>query len=622
MPLIQPPDSGVPGPSGKPGGIGERLENALVRFLTRALNGVKLTLSGVLRFGLDTFLEGIEPFMIRAYKPILHMVRNQPGCPAALIETIDTALSGTDQAGAAVLGMLGTSVGGAVIGSFVGTLTAPLTMYANSKVTPQRPDIGTLQALLRRKAIDETTYRQLLGDVGWSEHLATQIAQITRPRPDIGTLVQDAFRKGQPLESIRDELSRRGFLDPEIETIFRVAKPIPGSGDLISMAVREAWNDGVAARYGYDADFPPEFAEWMSKQGFDPEWSRRWWRAHWELPGPTMARDMLHRTDMTEADYETLLKIADYPQTFRRWMTEVAYEPYTRVDIRRMYQVGVIKTYAELVHAYNDIGYDNDKAGKLADFTVLEYGETEREATKTEVLNAYGIGRLSQADTRAYLKEMGYPDWVIETYITRVDLGRVNGLAAKQISHAQTMYVNGQMSKTEVYTMLNGIPLSAAEIERYLAEWEISRTAKIARPSRADLLKFFLQNMVTEADFRLELKGWRLSDRYIDWYVADAKRKLVLQAQKEVADADAEALKVRASTVKTATDVQIADIAVQIAQLNLTIADLKASSSPDMDMQQVTELGQLVVQCQLQIKALLLQKAQVWAAYLRTKQGA
>jgi len=258
----------------------------------------------------------------------------------------------------------------------------------------------------------------------------------------------------------------------------------------------------------------------------------------------------------------------------------------------------------------------------LADFTVLEYGETEREATKTEVLNAYGIGRLSQADTRSYLKEMGYPDWVIETYITRVDLGRVNGLAKSHISHAQTMYVNGQMTRTEVYTVLNGIPLSAAEIERYLEEWEISRTAKVARPSRADLLKFFLQNMVTEADFRLELKGWRLSDRYIDWYVADAKRKLVLQAQKEKEDADAEALKVRSSSVKTATDVQIADIAVQIAQLNLTIADLKASSSPDMDMQQVTELGQLVVQCQIQIKALLLEKAQVWAAYLRTKQGA
>lgn len=619
MPLIQPPDSGVPGPSGKPGGIGERLENALVRFLTRALNGVKLTLSGVLRFGLDTFLEGIEPYLIRSFRPILSTVRNEAGCPPEVQSIIDAALSGESQAGVALLGMVGSSLGGGLFGSIGSAVFGGWTRYANSKARQLRPDLGMAQTMLRRGSISEAQYKLNLAEIGWSDEAASALWQVTQPRPDIQTLATDLFRRGQPVEAIKGELVRRGFGEADADKIVNVLKPIPGAGDLISMAVREAWNDGVAARYGYDADFPPEFAEWMSKQGFDPEWSRRWWRAHWELPGPTMARDMLHRTDMTEADYETLLKIADYPQTFRRWMTEVAYEPYTRVDIRRMYQVGVIKTYAELVHAYNDIGYDNDKAGKLADFTVLEYGETEREATKTEVLNAYGIGRLSQAETRSYLAEMGYPDWVIDTYITRVDLGRVNGLAAKQISHAQTMYVNGQMSKTEVYTMLNGIPLSAAEIERYLMEWEISRTAKIARPTRADLLKFFLQNMVTEVDFRLELKGWRLSDRYIDWYVADAKRKLVLQAQSEKEAADAEALKVRASTVKTATDIQIADIAVQIAQLNLTIADLKASSSPDMTMQEIADMGKLVVQCQIQIKALQLEKAQVWKAYLIEK---
>jgi len=622
MPVQVPPDSGVPPPSGKPGGIGEKLENALVRFLTRSLNGVKLTLSGIMRFALDTFLEGIEPFMIRAYKPILNLVRNQPGCPAALIETIDTALSGTDQAGAAVLGMLGTSVGGAVIGSFVGTLTAPLTMYANSKVLPQRPDLGTLQALLRRKAITDSEYTTMLGEVGWSDRLSGAIGQLTHLRSDIGTLVVDAFRRGADLETLRDELERRGILKPDIDAMLTVAKPIPGPGDLISMAVREAWDDGVAARYGYDADFPAPFAEWMKKQGFDPEWSKRWWRAHWEVPGPTMGAEMLHRTSMTETDYATLLKIADYPQQWRQWMTEVAYAPYTRVDIRRMYQVGVLKTYAELVRAYRDIGYKQDKAEKLSDFTVLEYGETEREATKTEVLQAYGIGRLSQAETRSYLAEMGYPDWVIETYIARVDLGRSNGIAASQISHAQTMYVNGQMTKTDVYTALAKIPLASSEVERYLEEWEIARTAKIARPTRADLRKFFLQNSMTEAEFRAELAGFRLSARYIDWYVIDAKRDLVKTSQADVSTANAEVTRVQTSVAKTVYDVQIADIAVQIAQLNLTIADLKASATPDMTLAEITALGQLVIDCQIQIKALQLEKAKIWREYLKSKEVA
>jgi hypothetical protein len=621
MPIQVPPDSGVPPPSGKPGGIGEKLENALVRFLTRALNSVKLTLAGVLRFALDTFLEGLEPVLDKAYRPLLNVLWNAPGCSPELKSLINTALSGESQTGAALLGFLGQSVGGAAIGSITGSLFAPTTMWVNAAVRPQRPDLMTAQALLRRKAISDGEYATMIGEVGWSDRLAGAVGQLTHPRPDFVTLAMDAFRRDQPLESIRDELDRRGFLTPDIDKLLNVAKPIPGPGDLISMAVREAWDDGVAARYGYDADFPAPFAEWMKKQGFDEEWAHRWWRAHWELPGPTMGAEMLHRTSMTEADYATLLRIADYPQQWRQWMTEIAYAPYTRVDIRRMFQVGVLKTYQELVRAYKDIGYKDDKAQKLADFTVLEYGETEKEATKSEVLSAYQIGRLSQAEARGYLAEMMYPAWLIDAFIARVDLTKANALAKQQIDYAKTLYVNGQFSKSDVYTVLNKVPLTAAEVEMYLAQWDIARSAKDTRPTRADLRKFFIENLISVADFQLELKGWHLSDKYINWYVADAMRDLVKTATSDVSTASAEVTRVGTAVAKTVYDVQAADIAVQIAKLNLTIADLKASSTPEMTLAELTELGDLVVNCQLQIKALQLEKAQVWAAYLREKGG-
>jgi len=333
-----------------------------------------------------------------------------------------------------------------------------------------------------------------------------------------------------------------------------------------------------------------------------------------------MAREMLHRTDMSEADYATLLKIADYPPLFRKWMTEVAYVPYTRVDVRRMYQVGVIKTYQELVKAHTDIGYDLEKAQKLADFTVLEYGESEKEATRAEVVSAYQIGRLSNADARSFLAEMGYPGWIVEMYLAKADLSRSNSLARDQISHAKTMYVNSQISATDVYSALAKVNLPASEVERYLEEWEISRTAKIARPSRTYLLCFFLQNEMSEAEYRNELAGYRLSPRYVDWYAGDALRKLVLQAQDEMETAQKEADAVRARAEKTTYDIQAADIAVQIAEFNLKIADLKASSTPEMTLQDIAEIGDLVVQCQLRIKALQLEKAQLWAAYLKEKE--
>ena len=621
MAIVRPPDVPVPPASGKPGGLGQKLEDALVRFASRVLNAAKETLAGIVRFGLDTFLEGAEPFLMRAYGPLLNRVRNTPGCPPELQTLIDHGLSGESQAGSAVLGILGSSVGHAAIGSFIGAGLSPLTFYANAQFRPQRPDLATLQALLRRGVITQGAYDGWKGDLGWGDQLASAIESLTRPRPDVGTMGTDAFRRGLSLETLREELTKRGYLKGDVDAILNVLKPLPGPGDLIHMAVREAWNDAVSSRYGYDEDYPAPFAETMAKWGFDPEWSRRWWRAHWEVPGPTLAREMLHRTDMTEGDYATVLKIADYPPVFRRWMTEVAYEPYTRVDVRRMYQVGVLTTYQELVKAYKDLGYDDDKAAHLADFTVLEYGESEREATRAEVMAAYQIGRLSQAEATTYLDEMGYPDWVIEMYVARVDMARTVSLAKETISHVKTMYVASQVSKTDVYTALGRIPLPAAEIDRYLEEWEIARTAKVTRPSRADLLRFFLQNQMSVDEYRQELRGYRLSERYVDLYTGDAQRKLVLEAQKEAEAAEKERLTVQAKADRTVYNVAAADIAVQIAQLNLIVADIKATDTSEMTLEEVGELSKTVIAAQVQIKALQLEKAQSWREYLRTKEA-
>jgi hypothetical protein len=611
----------IPPQPGRTGGLGEKIETTLLRFLSRFLNAAQDALSGILRFALDTFLEGIEPVLITAYRPLLSTLRNTDGCPPELQTLIDHSLSGEHQAGAALLTMVGSGLGGGLMGSIGSAVFGGWTRWANSKARQLRADIGTLQAMRRRGAITDEEYRIGLAELGWGERLAGQIWQVTQPRPDPATLVAAAYRMGTDLGTVRDELTMRGFTPADIEKILTVLKPIPSAGDLIRMAVREAWSDAVAARYGYDQDFPSEFAEWMKRQGFDPEWARRWWRAHWEVPGPTMAREMLHRTSMTEADYATLLKIADYPVTFRKWMTEVAYEPYTRVDVRRMYQVGVLKTYAELVRAYKDLGYDDNKAQHLADFTVLEYGESEREATKSEVLEAYGIGRLSREEARKYLDGMGYPDWAVDAFLSRIDLGRTTGIAKQQISHVQTMYVNGQIDRTAVYATLSRIPIPSSEIDRYLEEWEIARTAKIARPSRADLLRFFLQNEMTEQEFRAELRGYRLSERYIDWYVADAKRKLTLQAKKELADAKADLEKARKEEIKNEYEIRLADLDVQIANANLAIADLKASATREMTLEEIDRLSKLVIEYQVGIKNVQVAKAEMRKQYLEKKAG-
>jgi len=618
MPAIQHADE--PSPGGKPGGLGEKLRNAILSASVTTFNRVAIPLANAIRNGLLDVLETLEKPLVATAGPLLDDVLALPGLPPSVRSVIQRTREGRDQV--AVGGLL------IAIGSLILMLVPAALSGVQAKVQqisyfitrPTLLDFATWYRASLRNTLYQKTMTTDLQGMGWRDDQIAAAKLAAEQRLGIADIAVAMHRGNISRDEAFVRLRQLGIPEFDAQTLIKSFEPIPQAGDLIRMAVREAWNDQVARRYGYDEDYPAEFGEWMGKQGYNPAWPRRWWRAHWEVPGPTMARDMLWRTDMTEDDYATLLKVADYPPLYRKWMIETAYQPYTRVDVRRMYQVGVIRTYAELVKAHTDIGYDLEKAQKLADFTILEYGESEKEATRSEVISAYQLGRISNGDARSFLAEMGYPDWIVDMYLAKADLSRSNGLASEQIGHAKTMYVNGQMSATDVYSALARVNLPAAEVERYLEEWEISRTAKIARPSRTDLLRFFLQNEMSEAEYRNELAGFRLSARYIDWYAADALRKLVLQAQDEMEKAQKEAETVRTRAERTTYDIQAADIAVQIAEFNLKIADLKASSTPEMTLEDIAEISDLVVSCQLQIKTLQLKKAQLWSEYLKGKE--
>jgi len=385
------------------------------------------------------------------------------------------------------------------------------------------------------------------------------------------------------------------------------------------MAVREAFTPDIAQKFGLYQDYPSAFGEYMAKQGYSDEWAKRWWAAHWDLPSATMGMEMLHRGIIGSGDFSTLLRALDVSPYWRPKIESLSYSPYTRVDVRRMFQVGVIKSRDELVRAYKDLGYDDTKAGNLADFTVIEYGESEREATKTDILQAYQIGRLSSAEASGMLADMGYPDWIIQTYLGRVDLARITRTTNEQIGYTKTLYVNGQFSKSDVHTQLGKIPLPAAEIERYLDEWEIPRQSKITRPTRADLRKWFVANMLSEADFRQELAGYRLSAKYVDWYVSDAKAELVQTAKAEADKALLEVQRVALARIKTSYDIRSAELDLDIARLKLAQADLKMGVSDEMTYEQVLEVEKQIADAGRQIKVLQVEKAEIKAAYVTEK---
>jgi len=346
-------------------------------------------------------IESHENSILEEYKELFDQLVKVPGLDDVLHITKIRNEIGKHQGGITSLLGFGLGIGQQIGGSAITAMLSGLTYDANRKWKPARfPPAAAMSVLWR----DPTAAMPMIGaiaDQGWSEEDIKRWALILTPKPDIGTLLIYWKRGLYTASELSVELKARGWEDKSIKILTDLTDVIPGVTDLISMAVREAWDEDIVRRFEYDANLPPEAAAWAAKQGLSPEWFKRYWRAHWQLPSVQLGYEMLHRlrpgeskNPFTVDDMRTLLRTADYPTFFRERMIDVSYSPYTRVDVRRMHKLGVISD-AELLAAYKDLGYDEIHAAKLADWTIKN--ETTTEKTKIEVARDLNQGTIVDA---------------------------------------------------------------------------------------------------------------------------------------------------------------------------------------------------------------------------------
>jgi len=252
-----------PPPPGKPGGLGEKFEKTIQRFFAWFYNDVIETVADWASWALEQFMHFLRPGALRVFGPFLRWYRDLEGCPTEFQALINHALDEDGEFGAAALGLLGTSMGGAFIGSITSSLFANVTYGVNRKIHPARPAPSAAVAMIYRDLAGSDLLKEYLFDLGWTEDMIGRWINVLRPRLGPADLFAAEFRFGESPAATDEELRKRGYPLYDIQIARGLATMIPGPGDLIRMAVREAWRDDVAAEWGYDADFPAEFAEWM-----------------------------------------------------------------------------------------------------------------------------------------------------------------------------------------------------------------------------------------------------------------------------------------------------------------------------------------------------------------------
>jgi len=318
------------------------------------------------------------------------------------------------------------------------------------------------------------------------------------------------------IEQARIQLARNGMRQSDIDLAIRLFNIIPGPADLVTMAVKEAFDDNVAAQYGTDEDFPPEFGTWAPRSGLTGDWPRRYWRAHWQLPSAGQGYDMLHRGIINQDELNTLLRTLDYMPYWRERLVRLNYNPFTRVDVRRMYQAGILSR-DEVVSAYKDIGYDDAKAEKLTQFTIANAGAVNKDLTKAELLTGYKSGILNVDQLRNALNALGYQPDEVEYYVDFADYQLEQAANKDRIEIIHQRYIAGEIDENNARQQLTALQITSVAVDKYLLSWRAAQRvspSKLSISQLADLWRKGIINTqqvrtnVSSLGYPVEQQGW------------------------------------------------------------------------------------------------------------------
>lgn len=544
--------------------------------------------------------EGFEAETMQMLSPIVSKSLEAKGVPDEIRATLAGLLSGQHQAGIGTALGFATSVGSGAASSFLAPVFRMLNYWLDTVVQSARPDPALAFAMLWRNPKADTEFKHRLRELGWSNEYIEQWKEVLRPRVDLGSLVSLWLREEITKGEFMLELNHRGYETEEVIRIMRLSEAIPPAPDLIRMAVREAFTPDAIRRFGLLEDLPQEFVDWAKKIGIPEQWSAKYWIAHWQLVSPQMAFEMYHRlregktaNPFTRADLNALLKAADIAPFLRNQLVEIAYRTYTRVDARRMYKAGVLNQ-DEVYDAYLDLGFPPKKAKALTDFAIKDSAGSQKDITRSAFIKSYKIGRHNKDEVIKALVAIGYDNQEANFWVDMADYEIEQDEQEEVLEGIEFEYVEGLIDKNEVMNRLGHLTIPSNQSMALLTKWDLKRLKKTRIPTRSELDSFYLDDTITEEEYKQGLTNKRYKPDTIDWYVQRIDKKKLKQASDEAERLAIEQERLIVSETKSSYREDKSSIDVEIAELNLAIAELKLMKHDITDEDILLELAERI----------------------------
>jgi len=414
----------------------------------------------------------------------------------------------------------------AVIGNwmkdYIGTLStatlANLQQNLNAEFSPSLPDANAMIQTAFIAPEKTTEVRDILKRLGFSDdHI--DLLFISAYRMHDPQTIQALYLRGEmdEVEAIT-QLEQLGYTGTRCVDIMKLWEVIPPVQDIITMAVKEAFSPEIAEKFGQYEDFPKEFGEWTAKMGLTKEWAERYWAAHWQLPSLQMGYEMLHRGVITQEELALLMKAQDVMPFWREKLQKISFSPYTRIDLRRMHDMGVV-TDDELVKNYMEQGYDEEHARKMAEFTIAYNRDNDKKITQAAIIKAYRSSILTKDDTRALLAPLKYTNDQIDFMIASADFDEEIELQNIYIASIKTRFVGNLWDDLTTQAALMKLNLPGARITALMEQWTAAKMVDVKMPSKTDMDKFYKNNIVTEDEYKTEMYRLGYSFSQVEWYL-------------------------------------------------------------------------------------------------------
>lgn len=417
-----------------------------------------------------------------------------------------------------------------VVGPVTGDLAQTYSYQANYYCPTYIPSKAEADLAYLRDVISDELWRCWVRANNFHEEPARQIRDAQREMPTADEWMRGWLRGLVPDTEIDGKLRQLGMLDEDERKLRRdLAYQIPPVSDLPRFMVRDVMDPNIVGTigpdgypvtgFGLDADFENKFQgllrDWAKGQGIGDDVMLAYWRAHWVFPSPTQLYTMLHRlrsdnvppgTDparwiTTPEHVFTALGVNDILPFWRERLMAVSFNPLTRVDARRAYNLGLL-TRPEMVGAMEDIGYTPMNAERLTAFADLQRALA---LDAHRAIRGYEAATLSSADATFRLTQQGYDPQEIALAIERADVRAQQKVRDVCNKAMRRRYLAGEFVPNDAISTLTSQGLDGAQATRLVNSWECELVARGKHLSASVLCRMLGRGLITIEDMRSRL---------------------------------------------------------------------------------------------------------------------